>query len=109
MAIGKIRAAIIIALFATSATIPVLMETAIVPMMNLLKFIENFAEVEYAEDGVTPIELKIKYESLINSIQEIRCLTDESNVNQTVIQTSDQYNRPVNRNPCRCHSDMLKC
>ncbi|NVM30685.1 MAG: hypothetical protein HWN65_17730 [Candidatus Helarchaeota archaeon] len=85
MAVGKIRAAIIIVLFTTSAFIPILMETAIVPMMNLLNFISNFVEVKYDALG-EPEELEFKWDALLSSIQDIKCLHGESTENHTVFE-----------------------
>ena len=78
MAIGRIRAILIIALFAGSAAIPVLMETSIVPMINILDFIGEFVEI-------VDEELVIHYDALLNSVKKLEVL-EESNENETIIQ-----------------------
>lgn len=99
MAIGKVRATLIIVLFATSATIPIIMETAIVPMMNLLNFVQNFATIDGDGENMT---LSFKFEALLNSIKRIEVLTERSNENQTVIQLTLNV---TNTDPF--HFDML--
>jgi hypothetical protein len=85
MAIGKIRALIIIALFASSATIPVIMETSVVPMINLLNFVNQFVEISYDQNG-DPTKLDLKFDALLSSIKKLECLAAESSENQTVLQ-----------------------
>jgi len=85
MAIGRIRALFIIALFATSAAIPVVMETSVVPMINLLNFVDQFVEISYDPEG-NPTKMDLKFDALLSSIKGIECLADESSENQTVIQ-----------------------
>ncbi|NVM52703.1 MAG: hypothetical protein HWN66_03285 [Candidatus Helarchaeota archaeon] len=82
MAIGRIRAALIIVLFASSASIPILMETSVAPLMNMLTFLEQFYDI--GPDG----ELVLKLDALLSVLDEdgIRCLTGESDETQTVLQ-----------------------
>lgn len=87
MAIGKVRAGLIIALFVGATAVPVLMESAIVPMINILNFVENFISIkETNQNGTIVQELEVKFDAILNSVKDIRVLTDESGPDQTVLQ-----------------------
>ncbi|MHA1424815.1 MAG: hypothetical protein ACTSQI_02390 [Candidatus Helarchaeota archaeon] len=79
MAVGRVRAILIIALFAGSTAIPILMETSIVPMINLMDFLKNFIEIDEDTNEIVP-----NFENILNSIQSIACI--ESDENHTVIE-----------------------